>query len=246
MNSIFSPTFLSRQPITRAMHCFGKKFNADSKVLDIGCGTKPYASFFSCKYVGVDPLEIVKPDIVAPAWNIPVEDESFDGIVLNQSLEHIQKSKEAVTEIKRILKSGGYCIITAPHTMKNHSEPIPIGKTSYANKVKSEEVPYWQEDYYRFTKFGLLSLFEDFTVESIHETSGYCGTIVQLVNYFFASFGNIRWIFTPIYFLNNCLGYATDSLFKNLSYWNIPGFRKFYSLIYSALPLNYVLILKKP
>lgn len=246
MKSLFSSTYLSRKPVELAMQNFAKRFRASQSVLDIGCGKKPYARLFHSKYVSVDPLKIVTPDIVAPAWDIPVSDNSFDGVILNQSLEHISDTKGTIAEIKRILKPGGLCIITVPHTMKNHSEPIAIEKTDHVPYVNANEVPYWHEDYYRFTKFGLISLFEkDFKIETIYETSGYAGTIAQLINYFFASFGSVRILFVPIFFTNNLLGWLLDSLFLRLSRTNLPGCKKFYNLIYSTLPLNYVLTLKK-
>jgi len=244
MPTLFSATFLSREPIEKAMRKFSKRFTPKQSVLDVGCGTKPYAHFFSCQYTGVDPLDIVRPDIVAPAWNIPVPDHSFDGIVLNQSLEHIEKTAETVSEIKRILKPGGFCIVTVPHTMKNHSVPIPIKKSLYAKQVSPKEVPYWHVDFYRFTKFGLIACFKDFHIESIQETSGYFGTLLQLINYFFASFGNIRWIFTPIFLINNIFGRILDILFLEISKWH-PTTKKFYHLIYNTLPLNYIFIIKK-
>lgn len=245
MITLFSSNYLAREPVEKAMRGFARRFRKEHSVLDIGCGYKPYASLFSGKYVGVDPLEIVQPDIVAPAWSIPVADNSFDGIILNQSLEHIQNTQGTVAEIKRILKPGGLCIVTVPHTMKNHSEPIKIEKTPYASQINTEELPYWQEDYYRFTKFGLVVLFKDFKIETLRETSGYIGTLLQLVNYFFASFSPIRIVFIPIFFVNNCLGRLFDSLFFTLGKSNSTFFKKFYHLIYSSLPLNYILIIKK-
>lgn len=246
MPSIFSATYLSREPVEHAMRAFGKRFSKEQSVLDIGCGKKPYAHFFSCRYIGIDPLDIAKPDIVAPAWSIPVPDQSFDGIILNQSLEHIEKTTETISEIKRILKPGGLCIVTVPHTMKNHAMPIPIEKSSYKERVNPKEVPYWHEDYYRFTKFGLITLFKDFQIKSIQETSGYFGTLFQLVNYFFSSLGSIRWIFTPIFFINNILGLACDRFFLELSVQcGSIGFRLHHTL-YNTLPLNYILILTLP
>jgi len=245
MTSIFASTYLSRRPIEKAMRTFAKNFSPEQKVLDIGCGTKPYAHLFDCDYVGVDPLEIVAPDIVADAATIPVADASFDGIILNQSLEHISNTTGVVSEVERILKPGGICIVTAPHTVKNHSEPIPASKAPLSH-FSSEDVPYWQEDYYRFTKFGLLYLFQNFTVTKIEETSGYCGTMMQMINYFFTSSGKMSKIFTPIYLLCNIIGKGTDLTFFFLGRkTSLSFFRKFYDLIYSSLPLNYILVIKK-
>jgi SAM-dependent methyltransferase len=246
MITLFSSNYLARSPVEKAMKDFGRKFSSDQKVLDIGCGTKPYQHFFQCEYIGVDPLEKAHPDILAPAWDIPVANDSFDGVILNQSLEHIRYTEETIAEIKRILKPGGFAIVTVPHTMKNHSEPIPANLSPFSGRKDIIRcIDYWQEDYYRFTKYALLSLFADFKIISLKETSGYAGTLVQLVNYFFASFTPIRQLFIPIYFVNNCFGKFIDTFFYTLTKLQVPGFRKINSLIYSSLPLNYVLLIKK-
>lgn len=228
------------------MKKFAKNFDSNGRILDIGCGHKPYAKFFSCKYVGLDPFEEVNPDIIANAWEIPVLDNYFDGVILNQSLEHIEKTKETISEIRRVLKPGGVGIITAPQTMKVHSLPIPVEKIKSAmhSNLNKSEIQYWHNDYYRFTKFGLILLFKDFEIISIRETNGYFGTILQLVNYFFSSFG-VKFIFSPIFLINNILGYIMDGFFNLATSPNVTQLKKFQNLIYSTLTLNYILIIKK-
>lgn len=244
MLTLFSSNFLSRFPIDSVMKEFARKFSREQKVLDIGCGNKPYEKYFSCQYIGLDPYSDTKADIVSEAWNIPSEDNSYDGVILNQSLEHIEKTNETVSEIKRVLKPGGIGIITVPHTMKNHSLPISSENINLNNFDKSK-IRYWNVDYYRFTKFGLISLFKDFQVLSIKETSGYFGTLGQLENYFFASIKPIAILFTPIYFFNNIAGLLLDSFFELFAKMNWRIYNRFYETIYLSLPLNYILIIKK-
>ncbi len=243
MFNIFSNNYLSRGPIEIAMKKFARNFHSDQKVLDIGCGKKPYVKYFSCKYTGLDPYREVKPDIIANAWEIPVSENSFDGIIFNQSLEHIEKTAETILEIKRVLKPGGSCIITVPQTMKIHSLPLSSQNSEYNNFDKAN-IPYWNNDFYRFTKFGLIYLFRDFQILELKEISGYFGTLFQMMNYFFASL-NIRYIFTPIYFVNNILGLFFDFIFFILSKINIRVFKRFYETIYLSLTLNYIMIVKK-
>lgn len=239
MPNIFSSNYLSRKPVELAMREFAKNFNQQQKVLDIGCGNKPYAKYFKCKYVGLDPFKDTQADIVANAWAIPFSDNEFDGVILNQSLEHIEKTGETISEIKRVLKPGGLGIVTVPQTMKIHSLPLPSQNSVYNNFDKTK-IKYWNNDFYRFTKFGLIYLFRDFQILELKETSGYFGTLFQLANYFLASFG-INLIFTPIFFLNNILGITLDIFF------NITGsiFHKFKNLIYTSLTLNYIMIIRK-
>jgi len=240
--NIFQFNYLSRIPIEQAMVKFGKKFKSNSEVLDIGCGKKPYAKYFKCNYVGLDPFNTQDADIVADSWNIPSENDHFDGVILNQSLEHIKKTDETIAEISRILKPGGIGIITVPHTMKIHGIMVP-SKEELLNNFDKDRLNYWRHDYFRFTKFGLIYLFRNFEILEIEETSGYFGTILQLINYFLYSIG--KNLFFPIYFLNNILALFFDKIIYFISRSGISIFKNFYDIIYKSLPLNYVLIIRK-
>lgn len=219
---------------------FAKKFNEHQKILDIGCGNKPYKKYFKCKYIGLDPFESTA-EIKANAWEIPSPENEFDGIILNQSLEHIEKTTETISEIKRVLKPEGLCIVTVPQTMKNHSIPHPSQNSEY-NNFDKKKIKYWNVDFYRFTKFGLICLFKDFQIIELKETSGYVGTISQLINYFFATLKPIDFLFFPLYFFSNIAGLFFDKIFFLLGSTKIPLFSKFYEIIYSSLALNYILI----
>lgn len=243
MITIFSANYISRKPIDLAMKKFATNFSKEMEVLDIGCGYKPYSKYFKCKYIGLDPFEEVSPDIVANAWDIPIPDASVDGIILNQSLEHIEKIDETISEIKRVLKPNGVGIITAPQTMKNHSIPFCSEKIKYNNFDKSK-IKFWNNDFYRFTKFGLISAFKEFKIAELYESNGYFSTIFQLINYFFSSL-NIKYIFIPVYFIDNILGLSFDFIFSIFPKTGIKIFKRFYEVIYLSLTLNYIMIIKK-
>lgn len=243
MPNIFSNNYLARHPVDLAMKKFSRNFNKDMKVLDVGCGNKPYAKYFNCKYVGLDPFSKTKADIIADAWEIPVPDNEFDGVILNQSLEHIKKTTETIAEIKRILKPGGLGIVTVPQTMKNHSIPN-LSSSCELNNFDKGKIKYWNVDFYRFTKFGLIYLFRDFQILELKETSGYFGTIFQLLNYFLAMLKPIEIIFFPLYFIFNITGLFLDNFFAFLKSTGIKLFSKFYEIIYSSLTLDYILIIK--
>ncbi|MEX1112067.1 MAG: class I SAM-dependent methyltransferase [Candidatus Andersenbacteria bacterium] len=242
MVSIFTPGFLSGRHIDKAMEQFAKNFQSGQKVLDIGCGRMPYKHFFNCSYVGVDPVASVNPDVVAPAWDIPLPNASVDGIILNQSLEHIAETENTVQEIKRILKPGGLLILTVPHTVRDHSDVIPAAKAP-VHTFNVNDHPYWRVDYYRFTKFGLIYLFRGFETVSITPTTGYIGSLFQLSSLFFASLG-LKWVFSPIYVINNILALGFDSFFASLQRLPIPSLKKFYHYTYLSLPMNHIAIFR--
>lgn len=245
MVSILSSNFLNRYPIERAMREFGRQFDSQSQILDIGCGYKPYAKYFRGEYVGVDhDREHSSADIISDSARIPKETESFDAIILNQTLEHTENISGTIAEIKRLLKPNGLVFISVPLVMKLHAIPQPSEAAPY-NNFDKDKIRTWNVDFWRFTKFGLISLFREWQVVALEETSGYAGTLAQLMNYFWASFG-LPYIFMPFYLVNNIIGGGIDQIIKSIALGtrNVVVL-KFYNLIYLSLPLNYILIIRK-
>ena len=62
------------------------------------------------------PIVDVKADIL----DLPFEDNSFDVIICNHVLEHIVDDRKAMSELYRVMKSGGWGILQVP--MKNSLE----------------------------------------------------------------------------------------------------------------------------
>lgn len=116
---------------------------ADGRLLDVGCGNKPYLEIFAPRvksYVGVDPdRRHSRPDVVARVSPLPFEAATFDTVLATQVLEHVAEPDRTLQEISRVLKPGGHLILTAPQYWRLH------------------EVPH---DYYRFTRYGLQHLVE--------------------------------------------------------------------------------------
>jgi len=52
---------------------------------------------------------------------VPLADASVDAVLCTQVLEHIAEHEKAAAELSRVLKPGGYAIITVPHP----PEPFP-------------------------------------------------------------------------------------------------------------------------
>ena len=131
------------------------------RVLDIGCGKRPYRRFLAAKeYVGIDPDSNVEPDVVANVPGLPFENESFDGVLCTEVLEHTAEPKEALKDIHRVLKSGGLLYLSAPMSWCLHYEP---------------------DDYYRFTKYGLEHLLKKagFEVLEIRRIGGFASLCAQ-------------------------------------------------------------------
>jgi len=243
--NILSSSFIGRYTIDRELKKFAIKYDGKSKiVIDIGTGEKPYARFFKkSKYIGVDIKENKKADIVAYAWDIPLKDNSADILIMTQSLEHIIKTKETIEEVERILKKGGVGYISAPLIWRTHATPVPSEKIEYAHFDKNQ-IPYFRHDFWRFTKFGLIVLLEQFEILRMKESNGYFSTLLQLVNTFLKTL-NIPVVFTPIYFINNLVAIFIEIAFFLIQKVRMPIVKKFFDLIYYSLPLNYIVIFKK-
>jgi SAM-dependent methyltransferase len=96
------------------------------RMLDIGCGLGMYVEKlrqFSDQVHGcdVDPEKVFKastrlPNIhLAAAEDLPFPDGSFDVILLNEVIEHVDDDRATIREAYRCLAPGGQIIIYAPN-----------------------------------------------------------------------------------------------------------------------------------
>lgn len=146
------------------------------RLIDIGCGTKPYRALlapFVSEHVGVDREDPfhpeARPDLIGTAYEIPVPDASFDSAICTAALEHLNEPEAAVVECRRVLKPGGYAIYSVPFIWHVHAAP-------------------W--DFYRFTHFALRHVFEKhgFEVVELKPLSGFWVTFGQLFVYYLYRF----------------------------------------------------------
>lgn len=85
------------------------------KTLDIGCGQKKFPDS-----IGMDIVKNSQADIVHDASDIPwpFEENSFDMVIANHFVEHIDDLLVFFNEAHRILKQGGRIIIQVPYFRK--------------------------------------------------------------------------------------------------------------------------------
>jgi SAM-dependent methyltransferase len=227
MINLFDPNYFSRFGLEKNLILLGKKFSSKTTLVDLGSGKKPYEKYFRCKYIGVDNSSESRADIIAPAWNTGLPKESADIVLLIQSLEHISKTTELANEVYRILKPGGLVFVSVPLTMPNHG---PINEFGV------------QEDYFRFTPGGLLTVFKKFKCEYLVRSCGYWGTIFQLINYYLHTIIPGK-LFLPIYLINNVLGSLLDLSADSVQLIMSKFGRKYY--LGDSLTLNYLYLGKK-
>ena len=140
------PTYAVRAPLVRWLR--EQAVDARSsigryRVLDVGCGAKPYEPLFAPyadSYVGVDPVDNPRAELKGFVEDLPVEDGSFDVVLCNQVLEHCDDPAKAVTELRRVTARGGRVLASTHGVMAYHPSPT---------------------DYWRWTHTGLEKLFVD-------------------------------------------------------------------------------------
>jgi SAM-dependent methyltransferase len=138
---------------------------AHGSLLDAGCGASPYRDLFDGRtnqYVRVDwPTEVyeARPDVFADAQRLPFRDGSVDTILATELIEHLPRPQEFLREARRLLRTGGTLIISAPFLEPLHEEP---------------------RDYRRFTSFGLEGIVEEhgFVVERTWKRGGFWSVVI--------------------------------------------------------------------
>lgn len=100
---------------------FLKNFKKDIAILDIGCGEGVFIEELKKigfqKIIGIDKnyssRDVIRGDIL----NLPLRENSFDVALLLDVIEHIplKFQKDAIREIKRILKNNGILIVSVPN-----------------------------------------------------------------------------------------------------------------------------------
>ncbi len=112
-------------------------------VLDIGSIDSPYRNYINCSTYEI--LDIGKKsnhvDYLEDIHKTTLNDETFDGIMLTEVLEHLYDPKKAIDQVYRICRKEGVIIASTRFIYQYHGTPF---------------------DYYRYTEFGLMHLFKKF------------------------------------------------------------------------------------
>jgi SAM-dependent methyltransferase len=141
---ISSPTWVVRRALAAWLQAQAAELEtgAQVRVLDVGCGVKPYYPFFAkvaSEYIGVDVVENPAAELLGPVEALPVDDASFDVVLCTQVLEHCDDPAQAVRELRRVTRPGGRVLVSTHGVQVYHPSPV---------------------DYWRWTHEGLRRVFE--------------------------------------------------------------------------------------
>lgn len=97
-------------------------FTKNYKVLHIAPEQEFLRKFKQMKNLDYTSADLFSPivDVKADILELPFEHESFDVVICNHVLEHIEDDRKAMSELYRVMKRGGWGIFQIP--MKNSLE----------------------------------------------------------------------------------------------------------------------------
>lgn len=168
----------------------------DARVLDAGGGNGTYATQIQSRYqnVQVELFEIeiervyearaanINHALVAAGEFLPYADNSFDTIISNEVIEHVQDDTQAISEMVRTLKVGGNLVIFCPnrwYPVEQHghywNDTYHFGNTPLINYLpdifRDKLAPHVRT----YTKRDLMRLFERLPVKFRHHSRIYGG-----------------------------------------------------------------------
>ena len=163
----YNPLFILRRRLFKGVKNFSPFLGG--KLLDFGCGRKPYKKLFNVdEYIGLDievsghPHDKEDIDIFYDGKVIPFENEEFDSIFSTEVFEHVFNLDEVLPEVFRVLKKDGHILVTVPFVWDEH------------------EVPY---DFARYSSFGIKHVLEKhgFSIIELKKTTTYVETVFQML-----------------------------------------------------------------
>ena len=164
------PTYAVRAPLARWLRDEAKRAHDDLgayRLLDVGCGQKPYEPFFTpfvASYIGVDPVDNPRAELKGTVEDLPVENGSFDVVLCSQVLEHCDDPARAISELHRATAPGGRLLLSTHGVQVYHPSPT---------------------DYWRWTIAGLEKVVRengDWASVRVSPASGTTACVAMLVN----------------------------------------------------------------
>jgi predicted SAM-dependent methyltransferase len=106
-------------------------------------------------YVGVDLNDRPNIGIKLDTTAIPVHSNTFDAIICIHVLEHVQEDRKAIRELFRVLKPGGWAIISVPIRLEQKTFEDPTITTP-----EERERTFGETDHVRVYGYDLLERLE--------------------------------------------------------------------------------------
>jgi SAM-dependent methyltransferase len=149
------PALLSRTVNKYAHYISGR-------TIDVGAGPhRRYAFPKATEYIRMDLEGVPNLDLIGSAEDIPAPNESFDSVVCTQTLIDFFDPPAAFTEMARVLKPGGYLLLTTPFILAR----------------SDDKNQYWHPTDYALRRLAIEAGLEPILIEGC---GGYHSAIFQL------------------------------------------------------------------
>ena len=135
------------------------------RVLNAGCGNRDISPFLKANGAievhNCDRRSSIPGAILCDLVEVPVDSETYDSILCNAVLEHVQFPDRVMSELRRLLKPGGTLVACVPFLQAYHPAP----------------------DYRRYSREGMLELarVHDFEVLEILPVHSLAQTVTWIV-----------------------------------------------------------------
>jgi SAM-dependent methyltransferase len=153
---------------------------ARPRVLDVGCGEGHFAAVLSRH--GADPVAVDVAEeplrrarqrepqldfrLVDPQGPLPLEDSSFDLIWAGEVIEHVADTAGWLSELRRVLRSGGLLVITTPdHGLLRRLSLLRLSVFEQHFDPRSDHLRF-------YGRRVLVALLEDFGFEGVEVSRG--------------------------------------------------------------------------
>lgn len=198
----------------------------NGKMLDFGCGSKPYFPLFNVEeYIGVDyegqghSHENEQIDFFYDGITLPFENETFDSVFSSEVFEHVFNLETILKEINRVMKPGAIILFTCPFIIAEHEIPNDFG---------------------RYTSFGLQDLLKRNGFEIVYYKK--LGTTIEsamqiLLSYFDSYVISKLNFFKPVKIIVQPIFFLSFNLFTKLINFILPKRQDAF--------LNHIVVCKK-
>jgi ubiquinone/menaquinone biosynthesis C-methylase UbiE len=106
----------------------GQRIARAPRVLDVGCGEAHFAAALASHGAEVIAIDVAAEPLrrarsrdrtldlrrVEPEAPLPLEDSSFDVVWAGETIEHVADTAQWLSELRRVLRSGGLLLISTP------------------------------------------------------------------------------------------------------------------------------------
>jgi SAM-dependent methyltransferase len=128
------------------------------RVLDVGCGSAKIPGA-----VGIDIAPDTQADVVhdLDQFPYPLEDASFDQVVMQDVIEHVRQPVRVLQELHRVLRPGGRLHLRTPHFSSSLAYSDPTHEHYFsAMAIRSLAEPRF--DHYTSVRYQVVQLTIDF------------------------------------------------------------------------------------